>query len=232
LLPRFDTGIASGEFDDGGNGPMAENPLVGMVMATMLEATSMIEKASLAKIADQPFPLYQGEDLVLVISGVGKTNAAMATTYCCLKYSPFWICNLGAAGATDYLYQPGEIYHIVKVIEYDRPHLRSDSPRIHLPYILPGFKTATLATQDRPVMDQEARKELAPLADLVDMEAAAVIQACRKFATPCVVFKFVSDTPAHSRHDEIVAHIKYYRSLLSDFCSKSVIPALRRLPRH
>lgn len=208
---------------------MAENPLVGMVMATMLEAASLIEKVSLVKIADQPFLIYQGEDIVLVISGIGKTNAAMATTYCCLKYSPFWICNLGAAGATKFLYQTGELYHIVKVIEHDRPHLQSDSPRIHIPYILSGFKTATLATQDKPVVDQKEREQIAPLADLVDMEAAAVVQACRKLSTPCVIFKFVSDTPAHSRHEEIAAHIKHHRYLLSDFFSRSVLPALKKL---
>ena len=59
---------------------MSQYPLIGIVMATMLEAEPLIESLKLSKIEDKPFMLFQSTEHILVISGIGKANAAMATT--------------------------------------------------------------------------------------------------------------------------------------------------------
>ena len=201
--------------------------MIGIIIATEMEAEPFIPALKLEKIEDRPFKLYTSDDIVMVICGIGKANAAMATALCCQRYSPKWICNLGAAGATSCSHPLGEIYHIEKVTEYDRPHFQSQEPVVKQPHILDGFPTATLATQDRPVIDPEQRQKVSLHADLVDMESASVLQACRKFDIPCLLFRFVSDTPDDPDHHDIIRNIELYRDGLARFFIDSVLPALK-----
>ena len=71
---------------------------VAIILATMLEAEPFIKAFKLEETAGRPFPTYGGNDIILVISGIGKANGAMGTAYTCMKYSPGFILNLGAAG--------------------------------------------------------------------------------------------------------------------------------------
>jgi len=196
-------------------------------MATMLEAKPFVLGMSLKQTRKTPFRLFQNENTLLIISGIGKANAAMASVYCCLEFKPVCICNLGAAGVTHSGYDLGEIFHIRKVIEHDRPDLNSKKAYIiHEPSLLKGFKTANLATGDRAVLDPKERKAISSKADLLDMEGASVVQACRKFETSCFLFKFVSDTPDHTRDQDIVDNIRLYRERFYAFFIDAVMPVL------
>ncbi|MFO7614837.1 MAG: hypothetical protein R6W71_09390 [Bacteroidales bacterium] len=182
---------------------------------------------SLKQTRKAPFRLFQNDNTLLIISGIGKANAAMAVVYCCLKFKPGCICNLGAAGAAHSGYDLGETFHIRKVIEHDRPDLNSKKAyMIHEPDLLKGFKTAKLATCDRAVLDPLERKAISSRADLLDMEGAAVVQACRKFEASCFLFKFVSDTPDHTRDQDIVDNIRFYRERFYAYFADSVMPVL------
>ena len=228
---------------------MEKDPLIGLIFATMTEAKpfiqgmvmeriestpfSVFEKArpknkffEKDRIENRPFSVIEKGRIVLVISGIGKTNAAMAAFYCCQTFHPDLICNLGAAGATVDSFALGDILHITEAIEYDRPELRSQKPHVHSSHTLEGFPVAKVATQDTPVFDPNKRKEIASFANLVDMEAASIIQACDKFQTKCVIFKFVSDTPVHTHVDDIIMNIKQYRTPFYDFFQNAVIPRL------
>lgn len=206
---------------------MEQNIVTAMVMATMLEAKPFVLGMSLKETRRTPFRLFQNENTLLIISGIGKANAAMATVYCCLEFKPVCICNLGAAGVTHSGYDLGEIFHIRKVIEHDRPDLNSKKAYIiHEPSLLKGFKTANLATGDRAVLDPKERNAISSKADLLDMEGASVVQACRKFETSCFLFKFVSDTPDHTRDQDIVDNIRLYRERFYAFFIDAVMPVL------
>ena len=213
--------------------------MIGLIFATMTEAKPFVQGMALEKIENTPFAVFEKDRIkngpfsvikkgrmVLVISGIGKANAAMAAFHCCQTFHPNVVCNLGAAGSTDHYLALGDILHVTEVIEYDRPELRSNKPHVHFPHVLDGFPSARVATQDTPIIDPDKRKEIAPIAGLVDMEAASIIQACGKFQTKCVIFKFVSDTPDHTHVDEIVMNIKKYRTPFYDFFRKSVMPRL------
>jgi nucleoside phosphorylase len=210
--------------------------MIGLIFATMTEAKPFVQGLAMEKIENSPFSVFkkartengpfEKDRIVLVISGIGKANAAMAAAYCCQTFHPIRICNLGAAGATDNSFALGDILHITEAIEYDRPELRSNSPHVHSPHILEGFPLAKVATQDIPVIDADKREEIASIAGLVDMEAASIIQACDRFQTKCVIFKFVSDTPEHTHEDDIVKNIKQYRDSLYDFFQNAVMPRL------
>ena len=199
-------------------------------MATDLESGPFIRAFKMREIEDRPFMIYGCDDIILTISGIGKANASMATTYICTNFAPEWILNLGAAGATRESWELGKIYHIEKVIEPDRPHLGSVTPYIQTPDVLPGFQNAVLATQDKAVDDIETFQRIAPLADLVDMEGASVVQAGRRFEKRCLLFKFVSDTPAHAGQGElIIEHMKHYGAPFCEFISSSVMPVIKGL---
>lgn len=206
---------------------MEKNIVTAVVMATMLEAKPFVLGMSLKQTRKTPFRLFQNDNTLLLISGIGKANAAMAVVYCCLKFKPGCICNLGAAGAAHSGYDLGETFHIRKVIEHDRPDLNSKKAyMIHEPDLLKGFKTAKLATCDRAVLDPLERKAISSKADLLDMEGASVVQACRKFEASCFLFKFVSDTPDHTRDQDIVDNIRLYRERFYAFFAGSVMPVL------
>jgi len=200
-----------------------KNPVTAIVMATMLEAKPFIESIPLEQVERKPFSLYKNNNTFLILSGIGKANAAMATVYACQKLKPGCIFNLGAAGATDFTYPLGEIFHVVKVLEFDRPEFKSGKPHMHTPSILNGFHTANLATSDKAVLDPDERKMISKSAGLVDMEGASVVQACRIFQTKCFMFKFVSDAPDHTCDSDIVENIRLYRKQFYEFFQHSVI---------
>ena len=110
-------------------------PLTGIIIATSLEAEPFIKALKMREIEDRPFPVYGCDNIFLSISGIGKANAAMATAYMCSKFDPKWIMNLGAAGATQASRELGDIYHIEKVIEPDRPQAQKHPHSISRCYI-------------------------------------------------------------------------------------------------
>jgi adenosylhomocysteine nucleosidase len=199
---------------------------LGMIIATKMEAEPFMQGLGMKELDARPFPVYMGADVCVVISGIGKVNAAMATQYACLKFDPVRILNLGAAGGTEASKEPGRIYNIEKTVEPDRLHLRTNSPYIQYPDSLPGFDRAVLATQDKAIIDVDTFREIAAFADLVDMEGASVVQATQKFEKKCFIFKFVSDTPVHVGKGNIIDNIKYFRAPFCDFILNSVIPLI------
>jgi adenosylhomocysteine nucleosidase len=203
-----------------------KHSVTAIVMATMLEAKPFVLGLSLTQSRKKPFVVFQNDDVFLIISGIGKANAAMATGYLCHTCHPARVCNLGAAGAADFSHPLGEIFHITKIIEYDRHELTTKRPYIHHPDMLSGFQTARLSTSDMAVLDPDERRKISGAADLIDMEGASVAQACRKFDTKCFLFKFVSDTPDHAKDEDIVENIRQHRSIFYEFFIRSVLPVI------
>ena len=192
-------------------------------MATMIEAKPFVAGMSLEEIEKKPFTIFRQKNILLALSGIGKANAAIATVYCCQKFNPSAVCNLGAAGAAGLCHPLGGVFHVTKIIEHDRPELASQRPTIHQPDLLDGFKTATLSTSDRAILDPEERRRISKEAELMDMEGASVAQASKMFETKCYVFKFVSDTPEHTQNKDIIKNIRLYRTPFYEFFTRSVI---------
>ena len=192
-------------------------------MATRIEADPFLTGLNLHKITSSPIPAYKNSDFLLIVSGIGKCNAAIAATYSICSHDTHRIFNLGAAGSTTDRFRVGQIVHINKVLEQDRPHLLNNKERTFEPGLLEGYPMATLATQDIPVTSPEARASLSHAADLVDMEGAAVVQACQKMHVPVYLFKIVTDTPAHDRDIEIIENVKKTRQVLFDFFLKNLM---------
>jgi nucleoside phosphorylase len=76
------------------------------------------------------------------------------------------------------------------------------------------------------VRDPAERERIAMDAQIVDMEGASVVQACRRFHTKCYLFKFVSDTPDHSTSNDIVKNITFHRNAFFRFFRDMVLPRM------
>ncbi|HPV98335.1 MAG TPA: hypothetical protein PLZ78_10940 [Spirochaetota bacterium] len=203
---------------------MQGNTRTGIIMATMIEATPLIGALGLEP-AGGPVRVYTGQGgAVLAVSGIGKVNAALSAAYLAMRHGVSTVFNIGAAGATGNGMRTGEIFHIGSIVEPDRPRIMNRSQRASAPDTLEGFGMASLATLDRPLVSAAERASVALLADLVDMEGAAVLQACRMFGAGCYIFKMVSDTPEHQSDTEIVENIRQLAKPLADFFVTRVMP--------
>ena len=205
---------------------MEKNSLTAIIMATMLEAKPFVSQMSLEPVSKKPFLVLKKKKLLLVICGIGKANAAMATAYCCTKYRPDIIFNIGAAGALTMSKKRGEIYQIKKIIEHDRLSFKNNKPFIHYPSTMEGFKCAILSTSDIAAVSIDQRKKVSMYGgELVDMEGASIVQACKRFQIPCYIFKYVSDTLEDIESNTIVDNIRQYRQESAVFFKEQILKA-------
>ena len=139
---------------------------------------------------------YAPPGLPLVVTGLGKTAAAVATARALAAYGDttgLTVVNLGTAGAlrdgVTGLHEPGHVLNhdlnaaAIRALGYD--------PEERL--ALPSGSETVLATGDVFVTDPLVRARLAEVASLVDMEGYAVAFACRRFDVPVRLVKHVSD---------------------------------------
>ena len=199
------------------------NNITGLVIATKIEAEPFINGLKLSLFESKPIRFYSNNTIILSISDIGKSNAAIASSLLIEKYHVSMVINLGAAGAAVPGFNIGAILHINKIYELDRPRLLSGDPVIHNPDTLNDFTMASLATQDRPILNESERLAAGVFADLVDMEGAAVVQACRMFGARAYLYKIVTDTAGCSTID-IIKNMLATRNSLFRFFSDRVMP--------
>lgn len=141
--------------------------------------------------------------LPVVVTGLGKTAAAVATTRALAGADPARTCvvNVGTAGALrdglDGLHVPGVVLNhdmnaeAIRALGYD--------PEERL--VVDGGDGTVLASGDVFVTDPAVRSALARRADLVDMEGYAVVYACGRMGVPVRLVKHVSDNADASALD-------------------------------
>ena len=147
---------------------------------------------------------YVPEGVPLVITGVGKTNAAIEMTRALLAYgdtADLTVLNVGTAGAL----QDGltGLHHPSTVLNHDLSaeaiRALGIDPEERLD--LGTGDGSVLASGDVFVHDPVVRDELAQRADLVDMEAYGVALACHRFGVRLELAKHVSDNADASAFD-------------------------------
>lgn len=139
---------------------------------------------------------YVPEGVPVVLTGVGKTAAAVATAKALAKRdtSDLVVLNIGTTGALrdglSGLYLPSEVINhdinaeAIRAIGLDpQESLKID-----------GGDGTVLASGDVFVSDPVVRDRLAARAHLVDMEGYGVAYACREYGVPVRLVKHVSDT--------------------------------------
>lgn len=139
---------------------------------------------------------YVPDGLPVVVTGVGKTAAAVAVSQALASRdtTDLVVLNLGTTGALrdglSGLFLPSTVINhdvnaeAVRAIGLD--------PQDELP--VEGGDGTVLASGDVFVTDPVVRARLAERAHLVDMEAYGVVYACRAYGVPVRVVKHVSDS--------------------------------------
>lgn len=138
---------------------------------------------------------YVPRTLPVVVTGLGKTAAAVATTRALAESDtpPRLVVNIGTAGALrdglTGLHLPGAVLNhdinadAIRALGYDPRDLLA----------VEGGDATVLATGDVFVTDPAVRSALAARAHLVDMEGYAVVYACREAGVAVRLVKHVSD---------------------------------------
>ena len=156
--------------------------------------------------------------VILVKSGIGKVNAAMATTLLLEKYKPDIVLNTGSAGGFDSSHDVGTVvisnevrHHDVDVTAFGYEYgqvpgqpagyladknlvdlARKAVDDIGKHSQVTGLIASGDAFMNDPIHVEEVRKRF-PSMIAAEMEAAAVAQVCHQFDTPFVVIRALSD---------------------------------------
>ncbi|MEH7236116.1 5'-methylthioadenosine/S-adenosylhomocysteine nucleosidase [Bacillus sp. JJ1562] len=159
-----------------------------------------------------------GYDVILLKSGIGKVNAAISTTILLLQFKPDFVVNTGSAGGHLETLNVGDIVISSEVRHHDVDVTAFNYEYGQVPGLPAAFKadeklielaeksaegitdiqvvTGLIATGDSFMNDPERVSFVSQkFGDLyaVEMEAAAVAQACHQFEVPFVVIRALSD---------------------------------------
>ena len=147
---------------------------------------------------------YVPDGLEVVVTGLGKTAAAVATARALAlmnNLDDVEVINIGTAGALkdglEGLHEPGTVLN--HDINADAIRALGHDPQERL--VVPSGDGTVLASGDVFVTDPAVRARLALSADLVDMEGYAVVYAAQHFGVPVHLVKHVSDNADESAHD-------------------------------
>jgi nucleoside phosphorylase len=195
---------------------------IGIVMATVIEARPFIDNLALQKKSDKPFPVYFKDNIILIISGIGKARCASAVAHIINLTEIDILYNFGAAGDLNGKFKIGEILHINSIFEPDRPYIAGGKRNI-IPDFLDGFPFATLSTQDRAMVKNSDRESAGENADLADMEGASFIQICRLYGKKGYLFKIVTDTPENDSDKDIIQNVLKTSGILYDFIRDKIL---------
>ena len=185
---------------------------------------------------------FENDEIVLVLSGVGKIQASAATTILCQMYNPSWLINIGIAGSLlGNQARVWEVFLVNKVAQHDMylpfewSHLEYAKGQISLPFSL-SWKVLTdlqyrsnafCLTGDQFIDDPEkvAQLKKSSNADLVEMEAFAFAAVAQEFwkLDKCMIIKAISDG---ADDDARLAHMDNL-----DFAMKQSISLLQELVR-
>ena len=159
---------------------------------------------AMASEADAVRPWLRPGDR-LVVSGIGKVNAAAATQRA-ISEGATEVWNAGVVGGFAPKMSVGGCYAVDRAVEYDfdLSQVNGTSVGVHNERTSPYFACATegldvlpratLATGDRFTNDEADISVLASLgATLRDMEGAAIAHVCETNGVPCRLVKCVSD---------------------------------------
>ena len=179
-----------------------------ILAAMQKEADALLAKAEIKKEFTQfGKKLWEGEacgvPFTLIVTGVGKTNAA-AGAMLAIARGADRLLNIGVAGGITPRAKIGSLWQIDRAVQYDFDLSAINGTPVgtldeyqtpYLPLRTGGkFPTATLATADSFASGQDDMALLDSLgADVRDMEGAAIAHIAYAAGVPCTMFKSISD---------------------------------------
>ncbi|MBP2077519.1 5'-methylthioadenosine/S-adenosylhomocysteine nucleosidase [Oceanobacillus polygoni] len=159
----------------------------------------------------------QDKSVVLLKSGIGKVNAAMATTIMHERFAPTHVINTGSAGGFADNLEVGDIVISTEVVHHDVDVTAFNYSYGQVPGLPPMYEAdqtliekavaavknidinceqGIIATGDSFMEDPERVafvREKFPTMLASEMEAAAVAQVCHQYNKPFVIIRALSD---------------------------------------
>ena len=169
------------------------------------------------------FSAYEGElagkHTVLVLSGIGKVNAAVSTSWVIHQFAPDCVINTGSAGGlgkglkvgdvvigetvahhdvdvTAFGYVWGQVPQLPAVFASDSNLIRQAEKAVQV-FEGAAVTQGLIVSGDRFVHSSEGVAEIRshfPEVKAVEMEAAAIAQTCHQLEVPFVIIRAVSDS--------------------------------------
>ncbi|MCI4128592.1 5'-methylthioadenosine/S-adenosylhomocysteine nucleosidase [Bacillus haynesii] len=194
--------------------------VIGAMEEEVTILRSKLEQTNREVIANCEFTsgIYEGKEVVLLKSGIGKVNAAMSTTILLDRFKPDVVINTGSAGGFHHSLNVGDIVISTEVRHHDVDVTAFDYEYGQVPNLPAAYKAdsaliqaaedeaselghiqvvkGTIATGDSFMSDPDRVAFIrGKFEDLyaVEMEAAAVAQVSYQFNTPFVVIRALSD---------------------------------------
>lgn len=226
--------------------------IIGAMEPEVAILKSKIDNLATTTIAEFNFYTGQlsGQDVILVQSGIGKVAATIATTLVIQQFSPDYVINTGSAGGFDPALKVGDIavgsellHHDVDVTAFNYEfgqvpgmpaRFKSDEKLIEVAQQCINnlanvtSKVGLVATGDSFMCDPErinATRERFPEMLAVEMEGAAIAQACFQLNTPFLVIRSLSDIAG----TESPMSFEAYLEIASKNSSQLVMDLLEKL---
>ncbi len=157
--------------------------MVAFVCAFIDEARILIDALKLKK-RDAEFPIFESEEYLLILSGLGKMRSAIATTYLLAKYDVECIINFGIAATSEREHKIGEMFQINKIVDSDTADELYPDMLLDI-----GVKERGIYSASKPMDSINEGKHL------IDMESYGFAKAAFEFLSPhrVFLFKVVSD---------------------------------------
>ena len=151
-----------------------------IVCAIFSEAKALIELYDLKQTAKKPFDIFENDDIALIISNIGKINAAIATTYAALLKQPDKMINIGICAANNSSKKIGSLNSIKSIID------ASSGKKVVI-----SNEGEILYCFDKSVKDKKGLKENI----LIDMESYGFYMAASRVVKKedIKIYKIISD---------------------------------------
>jgi hypothetical protein len=175
--------------------------MILIVTALMLEARPVRERMGLEASGNEPYPVFTGDNIILLVSGTGALKASAATAWAMARFPGISMAlNLGFAGAAERI-SPLYQWHYIHAIR------DQSNGRLYVPDILlrHAFPERQLLTVGKVVTSDNGWD------GLVDMEGSGFYEAARHFIPPdrIALLKWVSDPLSGSINTrEVAAHFQ------------------------
>ena len=167
-----------------------------------------------------------GEDFSLILTGIGKTNAAAACMLA-LARGAERLLNIGVAGGLTPAAKIGSLLQIERAVQFDFDLSEINGTEIgtldeystpYFPLRTGGsFVRGTLATSDSFASGNDGEALLRRLgADVRDMEGAAIAHIAYAAKMPCFMFKTISDNAGEGSVREYRENLKIALQTLQD----------------
>ncbi len=184
--------------------------MIYLITALDAEARVLVDYYRLKRDTSLPYTLYINDEIVLLVSGMGKSNAMMAVSALLgwrIPQENDILINIGICGAPS-TYGIGEALLIHQIIEGDRRYY----PDILYTHSL---RESSLICVDAP--------QSIPQDHPVDMESSAIFQAASRFFKlhQMVFIKIVSDhfTPERVTKEGAIELVRSNIALVDEVCT-------------